>query len=163
MWKVTFAALGAVLGIVVGCFAVYLFPQGGGPHGELPSFGQLALVPAGGIIFCLLGLYLGSVLDGQPLVLRTGDNAAAQDEELESLVKRGEIVKVRVELTSYVNHDAIRGDLERTGFLETDERTLLQRVLSCGSVKWITGTIHAARIQELAALSFVKSVERKGS
>jgi hypothetical protein len=91
------------------------------------------------------------------------DNVAAWDEKLKVLAERGGIVKVRVELTSYVNRDAIRGDLERAGFLETDERTLLEKVFSSGSVKWVTGTINASRIEELAAVSFVKSVESKGS
>lgn len=71
-------------------------------------------------------------------------------------------MKVRVEFTSYLNHDAIRGELEKAGLFEIDQLTLLEKIFSSGSVKCVTGTINAARIEELAALSFVKSVKGEG-
>lgn len=112
-------------------------------------------------LFVLFGLPVASAcwLIGP----KAEDDVAARDGKLTILAERGGILKVRVELTSFLNHDAIRGDLEGAGFAETDERTLLQKVFSSGSVRWVTGTINAAKIEKLTALSFVKSVEGVGS
>lgn len=65
-WQATFAALGTALGPVIGYFAVYcLAPSGHSDvHGPVALAGRLFLgAPIGAILFCLLGLYLGSALD----------------------------------------------------------------------------------------------------
>ena len=163
MWKAVYATLGGiVVGPLVGYFAAYcvclISYAGSNCMYKLiaTAMGWFLGVPIGAVTFCFLGFLLGAARDR-----RAKENVTASDEELKMLAERGGIVKVRVELTSYVDHDAIRGDLERAGFLETDERTLLEKVFSSGSVKWVTGTINAARIGELAALSFVESVKGK--
>jgi hypothetical protein len=167
--KIKATITGALVGPLAGFFGLLFLwsitppPDGCAArlcHSFGPFFSLLYGVPLGLLIGLLCGLLWDYRTDDK-VVVRSGedDNVAVLNEELKMLAERGGIVKVRVELTSYANHDAIRGDLERAGFLEMDERTLLEKVLSCGSVKWVTGTIHAARIEELAALSFVKSVE----
>ncbi len=119
-------------------------------------YGMYFYCPYFPAMFYLIGLCLGS-----PLAPKAKDDVAVRDEELKKLAERGGMVKVRVELTSFLNRDAIRGDLERAG-LEIDEQTRFEKLFSSGSVNWVTGAIDAARIEELAGLSFVKSVEAKG-
>jgi hypothetical protein len=161
MWKAVYATLGGiVVGPLVGYSAAYCLGlisyAGSNCMYKLiaTTMGWFFGVPIGAVVFCFLGFLLGAARDR-----RAKASVAASDEELDVPAERGGIVKVRVELTSYVNHDAIRGDLERVGFSEIDERMLLEKVFSSGSVKSVTGTISAARIEELAALSFVKAVE----
>jgi hypothetical protein len=67
-WKATMAALGAALGPVIGFFAVYsisfMSTTGDCMRGFGAFFaGLLHGAPIGGILFCLLGLCLGSALD----------------------------------------------------------------------------------------------------
>jgi hypothetical protein len=163
MWKAVFTILGGVIGPILGYFTVYCLVLASESGSCMDKFAANACgwvfgVPLGAVVFGVLGFCRGRVLDH-----RAKDSVAATEEELQMLAERGEVAKVRVELTSYVNRDAIRGDLEKVGFLEIDERTPLEKFLSSGLVNWVTGTINAARIEELAALSFVKSVEAKGS
>ena len=67
-WKATMTALGAALGPVIGFFAVYsiaiMSPPGDCWHKFGAFFAALLQgAPIGGIVFCLLGLCLGSALD----------------------------------------------------------------------------------------------------
>lgn len=162
--RIGLTILGALIGPVAGFFGMF-FLQSSLPHHGCGVTGIAEAIlsslfigaPLGLITFALIGHWLGSLLEPKP----KGDNVAASDEELKTLAERGGSVKVRVAFTSYVNHDAIRGDLEKAGFLEIDQRAFLERVFSSGSVKCVTGTIDVSRIGELAALSFVESVKEK--
>lgn len=163
MWKSVFAISGGVAGSAVGYFTAYCLVFASERGSCMDKFAANAVgwvfgVPLGAIAFGVFGFYRGRLLDRQ-----RKDNFTASGEDPRLRAERGGIVKVRVDLTSYVNHDAIRGDLERVGFLELDERTRLEKAFSSGWVNWFTGTIDAARIEELAALSFVKSVQGKPS
>ena len=163
MWTAVFTVLGSVVGSAVGYFTAYCFFLASERGSCMDEFvanaaGWVFGVPLGAIAFGVFGFYRGRLRDRQ-----RKDNFTASDEDLRMLAERGGIVKVRVELTSYVNYDAIRGDLERVGFLELDERTRIEKVFSSGYVKRISGTIDAARIKELTALSFVTSVKGVGS
>jgi hypothetical protein len=145
--------VGAIV-LLTACLLLLYGPPGESPvrHG-VAFFGLVLLSP----------VLLASAWTLWYLQWRKVNNVAALDEQLKMLGERGGVLKVRVEFISYVTHDAIRGELEKAGFQEIDERTLLEKVFSSGSVKRVTGTINPARIEELAALSFVKSVKDTGS
>jgi hypothetical protein len=67
-WRGTFVTLGAALGSGIGYFVgCYIIPPGRSEvHGPVDVAARLMLgVPVGAILFCLLGLCLGSVLDGR--------------------------------------------------------------------------------------------------
>ncbi len=163
--KIGLMIIGALIGPIVGffgtCFVYCALPHNSCPVGYMGEALPLSFfvgAPLGLVTFCLLGRWLGNLLEP-----KTKDEVAARNEELKMLAERGEIVKVRVELTSFLNHDAIRRDLETAGFVEIEERTPLGKLFSSGSVKCVTGTVDPIRIEELAALSFVKSVQGEGS
>jgi hypothetical protein len=124
-------------------------------------------IPIGAIVCGVIAYQLGR-LSEQSARQRDDDNpeakvsTAGSDEKGGASAERGGMAKVRVELTSCVYYDSIRGELERAGFQRVDKRTRLERFLCSDFVKQLTGTVNAARIQEVAALSFVESVERWG-
>ena len=69
-WKAAMAALGAALGPVVGFFAVYSISFASTTGDCWRGFGAFLAgllhgAPIGGILFCLLGLCLGSALDAR--------------------------------------------------------------------------------------------------
>jgi hypothetical protein len=161
---------GVVFGLLFGGFAgccvgsLLYHNECGVVKGPLIFMSSILGIPIGGVVCGLIVHQLGR-LSEQTAKRRNSDSPEAKisiagwGEEGGMLAERGGVVKVRVELTSYLNHDAVRGDLERAGFLEIDERTPIGKAFSSGSVKRVTGTIDAVRLKELAALSFVKSVE----
>ena len=70
-WKAVFASLGAAVGPLIGFGALYYYVFLHGERGdhwrELDALGAglFCGVPVGGILFCLLGLCFGCVLDGR--------------------------------------------------------------------------------------------------
>jgi hypothetical protein len=161
---------GVLVGLFLGGFVGYwvgslLYQhECGVVKGPLIFMSSLLGIPIGGVVCALIAHQLGR-LSEQTAKRRNDDNPEAKirvagwREEGQVLAERSGVVRVRVEFTSYVNHDAVRGDLERAGLVETDERTPIGKAFSSGSVNRVTGTIDVGRLRELAALSFVQSVE----
>jgi hypothetical protein len=152
-------ALGAAIGPIIGYFTVYHMALASDKNNCMAGLVGMAMgwflgVPIGGVALSLLGVHFGRMLDP-----RAEDNVADCGEDLQMLVDRGGILKVRVELKSYVKHDPIHGDLASVGFRELDERSRLAKAISSGWGNGVTGMIDAGRVDQLVALSFVKSVK----
>ena len=173
MTKAAQTMVGAVVGLFSGGFVGYwvgflLYHNDCGVvRGIRIIMSSFFGIPIGAIV-CGVIAYQLARLSEQAAKQRDDDNpeakvsTAGSDEKGGASAERGGMAKVRVELTSYVYYDSIRDDLERAGFQRIDKRTRLERFLCSDFVKQLTGTINAARIQELAALSFVESVARWG-